>query len=218
MPKRVAVVLSGCGFKDGAEIHESVLTLLALDRAGAHVEIFAPDIPQTKVVNHLTGEATHETRNVLVESARIARGKIADVKKANASAFDALVFPGGFGAAMNLCSFGADGAKASVNPDIAALATSFYRAKKPIGVICIAPAMLAKILEGEQVTLTIGNDAGTADALESLSHKHENCGARGFVVDRTNKIVSTPAYMLAGWIGEAADGIEKLVKEVLALA
>ncbi len=218
MSKRVAVVLSGCGFQDGAEIHEAVLTLLALDRAGASVEIFAPDIPQTLVVNHLTGEQTSETRNVLVESARIARGKISDVKSADAGNFDALIFPGGAGAALNLSSFGTDGASASVNDDVAALAKAFYQAKKPIGVICIAPAMLAKILEGEKVTLTIGSDEGTAKALADLSHTHEACGARGFVVDRSNKIVSTPAYMLAGRIDETADGIEKLVQEVLALA
>jgi len=216
---RVGVILSGCGFKDGAEIHESVLTLLALDRAGADVACFAPDIAQAKVVNHLTGKDTGETRNVLVESARIARGNIADVKTADPDALDALILPGGFGAAMNLCNFAVKGPDAEVNADVAALVRAVHAAGKPIGAICIAPALIAKVLgKGGTPTLTIGTDAGTAGALEKCGAKHQDCSVEDFVVDREQRIVTTPAYMLGPTIRHVAAGIERCVAEVLELA
>jgi enhancing lycopene biosynthesis protein 2 len=216
---RVGVILSGCGFKDGAEIHESVLTLLALDRAGVETACFAPDIPQAKVVNHLTGETSPETRNVLVESARIARGAITDVKQADADALDALILPGGFGAAMNLCNFAEKGPEAEVNEDVAALVRAVHAAGKPIGAICIAPALIARVLgKAGSPTLTIGTDAGTAGAIEACGARHERCAVEDFVVDAEQRIVTTPAYMLGPTIRHVAEGIGRCVDEVLELA
>jgi enhancing lycopene biosynthesis protein 2 len=216
MPK-VGVVLSGCGVYDGAEIHESVITLLALDRAGAEVVFMAPDVEQMHVVNHLTGEpAEGESRNVRVEAARIARGPVEDIADVKAGQLDALIFPGGFGAAKNLCTFAVDGPACTVNPDVARLTREMKAAGKPIGFICISPAMAAKIFEDEgPVSLTIGHDEGTASAIEKLGQKHQACSVEDFVVDEQNKIVSTPAYMEAKSIKEAAAGIEKLVDAVL---
>ena len=219
MPK-VGVVLSGCGVYDGTEVHESVITLLALNRAGAEVQCMAPDMDQLHVINHLTGEeATGETRNVLVEAARIARGDIVDIATVKGGDLDALIFPGGFGAAKNLCDFAVKGADCSVNPEVLRLTKEMVSAKKPVGVICIAPALMAKVMEDAKVNvnLTIGTDEGTASTIEEMGSIHVSCAVQDFVVDRENKIVSTPAYMLANQISEAADGIEKLVQEVLSL-
>ena len=216
---RVGVILSGCGFKDGAEIHESVLALLALDRAGAEVRCFAPNVEQAAVIDHMTGlPVPAERRNVLVESARIARGKIEDVKAARAKDLDAVVLPGGFGAATNLSNFGSKGADAEVNPDVARLLREMHAAKKPIGAICIAPALVAKALGFAHPRLTIGNDRGTAAALKTLGAIHEDCPVDAFIVDRDNRIVSTPAYMLGPSIRHVAAGIERCVAEVLSLA
>jgi enhancing lycopene biosynthesis protein 2 len=213
---RVGVILSGCGYLDGAEIQEAVLTLLALDRAGARVSCFAPDVDQLKVVNHLTGEETNERRNVLVESARIARGKISDVARANAADLDALILPGGFGAALNLCDFAVNGPDCTVHPDVAALVQAMHGAGKPIGAICIAPALIAKVL-GQEVRVTVGSDAGTARAIEAMGATHEACPVENFVVDRDRKVVTTPAYMLGPGPKDVAAGIEGCVAEVLAM-
>lgn len=216
MPK-IGVVLSGCGVMDGSEIHESVLTLLALAKAGAEAVCMAPNVDQMHVVNHLTGEETKEKRNVLVESARIARGKIRDMKDVKASEIDALIFPGGYGAAKNLCTFATDGANCKVQPDVARLVKDIYQAKKPIGAICIAPALIAKIFEGAGLQLTIGKDQGTAQALEKMGQRHQTCEVFDIWIDSQHKVVTTPAYMLAQNVAQAWDGIEKLVKEVLNL-
>ena len=216
--KKVAVVLAGCGVYDGAEINEAVLTLLALEQEGASYEMFAPNIDQLHVVNHLTGEvAAGETRNVLVEAARIARGKIADLATARAAAFDALVVPGGFGAAKNLCNFAIAGAEMEVQPDFLRFAQAMHKAGKPIGLICIAPTMAAKIC-GEGAQCTIGNDAEVAGAIERMGGRHIACPVDRAVVDERNKLVTTPAYMLAGRVSEAAAGISECVKAVLALS
>ncbi len=214
---KIGVVLSGCGFIDGAEIHESVLTLLAIHRNGAQVVCMAPNIDQMHVVNHLTGKETGEKRNVLVEAARIARGKIQDIKNVKADDVDALVFPGGYGAAKNLCDFAVNGADCKVQPDVAKLAREMHKAGKPLGFICIAPALAGKIFQGEGMTLTIGNEKETAEAIRKMGHQHQDCGVREVSIDKKNKIVSTPAYMLAQNLAEAADGIEKLVKEIISM-
>jgi enhancing lycopene biosynthesis protein 2 len=214
---RVGVLLAGCGVYDGAEIHEAVLTLLALDRAGAQAVCAAPNAPQLHVINHLTGEVTGESRNVLIESARIARGNIADLATVSASDLDALVLPGGFGAAKNLCDFAVRGAACSVHPEVARLVREVHAQGKPIGAICIAPALIARLLGGEHPRLTIGTDATTAAAIEGMGAHHVTCGTDSTVVDRERRIVTTPAYMLAGWVAETAAGIEKLVGEVLAM-
>jgi enhancing lycopene biosynthesis protein 2 len=219
MSKKVGVVLSGCGVYDGAEIHESVITLLALDRHGAEAVMCAPDVAQMHVVNHLTGDvAESEQRNVLVESARIARGAIKNVKDVSADDLDALILPGGFGAAKNLCDFAVAGADCEVNPDVAELVRSVHGQGKPVAAVCIAPAVLAKVLGGEGPELTIGNDAGTAGALEAMGATHVECPVREFVIDRERKVITSPAYMLAQSISEAADGIEGTVTALLEMA
>jgi enhancing lycopene biosynthesis protein 2 len=214
---RVGVVLAGCGVYDGAEVHEAVLTLLALDRAGARAICAAPNAPQLHVINHLTGEVTGESRNVLVESARIARGNVADVAEVSGADLDALILPGGFGAAKNLCDFAVKGAACSVHPEVARLVREVHAQGKPIGAICIAPALIASVLGDERPRLTIGNDPGTAAAIEGMGGRHVACGTDGTVVDLELRIVTTPAYMLAGCIAETAVGIEKLVGEVLSM-
>ncbi|MDH1009115.1 isoprenoid biosynthesis glyoxalase ElbB [Pseudomonas nicosulfuronedens] len=215
--KKVAVILSGCGVYDGAEIHESVITLLRLSQRGAQVQCFAPNIEQHHVLNHLTGEEMAEKRNVLVESARIARGEVKDVREAKVEDFDALIVPGGFGAAKNLSDFAFKGDQCEVQPDVLALAKAFAAAKKPVGLICIAPAMAARIY-GEGVECTIGTDEGTAKALTNMGAKHIDCAVEDIVEDKDRKLVTTPAYMLAQSIAEAASGINKAVDRVLELA
>ena len=214
--KNIAVVLSGCGVYDGTEIHESVITLLRLSQRGAHAQCFAPNIAQLHVINHLTGEEMPESRNVLVESARIARGEIKDIREAKVDDFDALIVPGGFGAAKNLSSFATEGAACSVQPDVLALAEAFAEAGKPIGLMCISPAIAAKIY-GPGVTCTIGKDADTAAAVEKMGGTHQECEVSDIVEDKARKLVSTPAYMLANSISEAASGINKMVDRVLEL-
>lgn len=210
-----AVVLSGCGVYDGAEIHEAVLTLLAIDRAGGSYQCFAPDVAQMHVVNHLTGEEAPESRNVLVEAARIARGAIKPLSAFDAHAFDAIVFPGGFGAAKNLCSFAVDGPECTVNPDVERAIKAMRAAAKPIGALCIAPAILARVL-GE-VDLTIGTDAGAAAALEQMGAHHVNKLHGEIVVDAARKVVTTPCYMLDSTIGQIADGAEAVVRKLVEL-
>ena len=214
--KKVAVILSGCGVYDGAEIHESVITLLRLDQRGAHAQCFAPNVAQMHVINHLTGEQMPESRNVLVESARIARGEVKDIREANVEDFDALIVPGGFGAAKNLSDFAVTGAECTVQPDVLALAEAFAEASKPVGLMCISPAMAAKIY-GPGVICTIGNDADTATVVNKMGATHQECDVSDIVEDKARKLVSTPAYMLAQSISEAASGINKMVDRVLEL-
>ena len=217
MSKKVAVILSGCGFKDGGEIYEATLTLLALDEADAVVQCFAPDMPQLHVVNHLTGEEMPESRNVLVEAARLARGHIRPVTEARVADFDALIIPGGFGAAKNLCNFAVKGSDMTVQPEVLAFAKGMHAAGKPVGLVCIAPAMAPKI-GGAGTQYTIGNDPGTAAAINAMGGRHVECAVDDCVVDRERKIVTTPAYMYPARIREARAGIRKLVEAVLDLA
>ncbi|RJF81732.1 isoprenoid biosynthesis protein ElbB [Azospirillum cavernae] len=214
---RIGVVLAGCGVYDGAEIHEAVCTLLAISKAGAEALCFAPDMPQAHVVNHLTGAEMAETRNVLVEAARVARGKIQPLSAFDAGAVDALIFPGGFGAAKNLCDFAFKGADCSVNPDVAAAVAAMRAAGKPIGALCIAPAILVKLLGGEGVELTIGDEADTAAALEALGAKHRVTVAGEVVVDQRLKIATSPCYMLDSSLAQIAEGAENTVKALIAL-
>ena len=213
----VGVLLSGCGVYDGAEIHESVFALAALEEAGAEVVCMAPDVDQRQVIDHLSGEEREERRNVLVEAARIARGQIRDLAQVRAEELDALVAPGGFGAAKNLCSFAFDGAEAEVHPEVARLFGELLDARKPIAVACIAPAALAAVLRdrGEGARLTIGDDAEAAAALEAMGSTHVEAEVNGVVLDEERRIVSTPAYMLAGGLVEARRSIEALVRALL---
>jgi enhancing lycopene biosynthesis protein 2 len=215
--KKIGVVLSGCGVRDGSEIHEAVLTMLAISQCGAEAVCMAPDtdFPETE---HINMQETGAKRNALVESARIARGNIRDIATVKAADIDAIIFPGGFGAAKNLCDFAVKGAAASVHPEVARLIKEMALAKKPIGAICIAPVLIATVLGKElSPTLTIGTDSGTAGELEKTGARHRNCPVQDIVVDRENKIVSTPAYMLANTVSEVSEGIGKCVREVIAL-
>jgi enhancing lycopene biosynthesis protein 2 len=221
MAKTVGVVLSGCGVFDGAEIHEAVLTLYFLARAGARAVCFAPDVPQLHVIDHRTRDvAPRESRNVLVESARIARGDIRDLAAARAGELDALILPGGSGAAKNLSDFASAREHAKVRPELARLLDEVHAAGKPIGAICIAPAVLAAWLRGsgKHASLTIGDEAGTAATLEAMGARHVACRADRIVVDEPLKLVTTPAYMTARDLAEAGAGIERLVARVLDLA
>lgn len=217
MKKRIGVVLSGCGVYDGSEIHEAVFTLLAIDRCGAEAVCMAPnsDFPE---VNHLTGTPTGSNRNALMESARIARGKIRCLREVKAVDLDAIVFPGGFGAAKNLCNFAEKGAKAEIHPEVARLLREMATAKKPICAICIAPTLVAAALGKEYAPkVTIGKDAGTAAAINATGSSHQECPVTEFIVDKKNRIISTPAYMLAERISEAAEGIDRAVRATIEL-
>lgn len=215
MSKKIAVILSGCGVFDGSEIYESVITLLCLDQAGADVQCFAPNIQQMHVINHLTGEvAEGESRNVLVEAARLVRGEIKDLADASAEDFDAVILPGGFGAAKNLCDFAVKGADLTLNEDVTRFVQAIHQVGKPVGLMCIAPAMAGKLF-GDGVRFTIGNDQETASAIEATGAVHEPCPVNNICIDGANNVITTPAYMLAASIGEAASGIEKLVTAVL---
>ncbi|MBU1706926.1 isoprenoid biosynthesis glyoxalase ElbB [bacterium] len=213
---KVAVVLSGCGYLDGAEIHESVLTLLALDRAGIPYQCLAPNIPQMHVVDHAKGQPVDgETRNVLTESARIARGEIKDLSSVSAADFSGVILPGGFGAAKNYCDYATQGDACQINSLVQDFIVAMVKAKKPVGVICISPVILARALKGHDIhpKLTIGTDPGTAKSIENFGSKHVNCPTDDCVVDKEHRIVSTPAYMTGQNIAEVAAGIERLVAE-----
>ena len=215
--KKFAVVLSGSGVYDGAEIHEAVLTLLFLDRAGASVQCMAPDMDQFHVINHLTQQESDEKRNVLVESARIARGDIRDVGSVSAEEIDALIIPGGFGAAKNLSDFAIKGPDAQVHPQVNRLLAEMAGQGKPIGAICIAPATLTRALSERSPSVTIGNDVGTAAGIETMGGTHCDCPVDDICVDEKNRIVTTPAYMLGPGIKDVAAGIEKLVDKIISL-
>lgn len=217
---RVAVVLSGCGVYDGSEIHEAVLTLLYLDKAGAEIRCFAPDKPQMHVVNHLTGQPVEgETRNVLVESARIARGEIQPLSELKMDVFDAVVFPGGFGAAKNLCTFASDGDRCEIDPDVCRVIQDTVNKGKVVGAICISPALVARALKDTEANpiVTIGTDAATAGAIRAMGAENEPHSVSEIAVDVKNKIVTTPAYMLGPTIASISTGIEKLVGKVMEL-
>ncbi len=218
MSKTVGVLLAGCGVFDGSEIHEAVLTLLAIARAGATARCMAPDVPQLHVLNHITQQEMPEERNVLVESARIARGDVDDVATVSADALDALIIPGGFGAAKNLSDFAVKGPDATVLPAVQKIIGDMLDAGKPVGAVCIAPATLTKAVAHRSPQVTIGNDPGTAAAIETMGGKHVPCTVDMIHVDEGNRIITTPAYMLGPGIGDVAKGIEKLVTKVLEMA
>lgn len=217
--KKIGVLLSGCGVMDGSEIHEATLTLYFLDRQGAEAVCLAPDKEQLDVVNHIEGKPVAEKRNVLVEAARIARGKITDVKKIKAEELDAVIIPGGFGAAKNLCTFARDGAECQVDEHAGRLLQEMHRLKKPIGALCIAPAVIARLFGRDLAPeITIGTDAGTAEAMEKMGAKHKPAQADEIVVDAKNRIVTTPCYMMAQSIKDVGAGAEKLVSKILEMA
>lgn len=214
---KVAVVLSGCGYLDGSEIQEAVFSLYFLDLAGAEVQCFAPDKDQMHVVDHRSGEPTEASRNALTESARIARGKVRALGELDMADFDAIFLPGGYGAAKNLSNFAVKGAEAEVDADLVAALRAAHEAKKPIGAVCIAPAVLAAAFKqfDAKATVTIGNDSGTAQAVEACGSKHENCPVEQAVYDEANKVATAPAYMYDASPKGVAAGIEQTVNKVL---
>lgn len=211
--KKIAVVLSGSGVYDGSEIHEATLTLYAIAKKDAEYEIFAPDIPQHHVINHLTGEEMPESRNVLVESARIARGKISPLNKFSGKDFDALVFPGGFGAAKNLSTFAFEGADCSVNPEVEKAVREMVVLGKPVGALCISPVILAKLLNG--VELTIGQDKETASAITEMEARHTETTHGQVVVDDKYRVVTSPCYMLDASIDQIGEGAENVIDTIM---
>jgi enhancing lycopene biosynthesis protein 2 len=216
--KQIGVILAGCGIYDGSETHEAVLTLLSIDNAGATAVCFAPDIEQYQVIDHRTGEVVpDERRNVLVESARLVRGKVFDLTTIDSSKLDALILPGGYGAAKNLCDYALRGTDFEVLPSVASAIAAFRREDKPIGFICVAPVIAARIFGSEHVELTIGNNRKTADDIESFGARNIEKGAEEIVVSSTGKIVSTPAYMIGTSIRHVAKGIDALVRKVIEL-
>ncbi|EGQ8041567.1 TPA: isoprenoid biosynthesis glyoxalase ElbB [Vibrio alginolyticus] len=215
--KKVAVILSGSGVYDGSEIHEAVLALYAIEKAGATWHCFAPNIDQLHVINHLTGDEMDQTRNVLIESARIARGNIDDVAKLNVDEYDALLLPGGFGAAKNLTDFAVSGAECSINTHVAQACRAFANAKKPAGYLCISPVIIPMIYE-QGVKGTVGNDEAVSIAFNQMGGEHTTCPVEDIVFDEKHLVLSTPAYMLAENISQAASGIEKLVSKLIKIA
>ena len=213
--KKFAVVLAGSGVYDGSEIHEATLALYAISKNGGEYQIFAPNTDQFHVINHLTGEEMPEKRNVLVEAARIARGNIKDLKEFKAEEFDAILFPGGYGAAKNLCTFAFHGSDCQVNPDVENALKSMHEAEKPIGALCIAPALITRILG--KVEVTIGHDEATAEAITSMGGTHVKTNHGEIVFDKENRIVSTPCYMLNATIAQIGEGAENVVKTIMAM-
>ncbi len=213
--RKFAMVLAGCGVYDGSEIHEATMTLHAIVKNGGEYEIFAPDIQQHHVINHVTGEEMKEIRNVLVESARIARGNIKKLDDFRPDDFDALIFPGGFGVAKNLSKFAFDGPDCSVDAGVERVIKAMVKSGKPIGALCIAPAVMAKILD--EPVLTIGQDEGTAQALEKMGAIHKKTGHGETIVDPRYRLVTTPCYMLDADIVQIGEGADAVVKEILKL-
>lgn len=224
MQKKVALLIAGCGVYDGAEIYETVLTLLRLDENNAGYQFIAPDKPLAQVINHQTGEEVKDSqaggvagRNLLVEAARLARGDIIALSAAKPEDYDAVILPGGFGVAKNFSTFATEGADCSVDAEVQAFVQAFYKAKKPIGLMCITPAITAKLIQ-PGILCTVGQDAAVEGAMTSMGSLHKSCAVDDIVVDNNHKVVTTPAYMLATRITEAKAGIFKLVDKVLELA
>jgi len=219
MAAKVGVLLCGCGYLDGSEITEAVSLLIALDKRGAQIECFAPDAPQADVVDHAAKTSEANSRNMLNEAARIARSRIQPLSQADASQLDALVIPGGFGAAKNLCDFAAKGAQCTVRPDVARLLQAMHAAKKPIGLACIAPVLAAAVFGKLNLkpTITIGTDKGVADAIQTLGGIHRDTSPADICVDDANKLVTTPCYMNDVGAYTVFQGADKMVEAVLKL-
>ena len=225
--KKIAVILSGCGVYDGSEIQETVLTLLEIRKNGADYRCFAPDKDQFHVINHLSGEEMKESRNVLVESARIARGEVSPLSECKADDFDGIIFPGGFGAAKNLSTWGIKGPEGEIEEDSKRIINEAVKGGTPLALICMAPVLVSKALEGSgnsakiTVGTTEGNSpydiAGINSGMQSIGAAPQPCPVSEYVVDERNKIITTPAYMMDAKIEDVAEGIAKTVKKLLQL-
>ncbi|HKK60771.1 MAG TPA: isoprenoid biosynthesis glyoxalase ElbB [Salinivirga sp.] len=209
----IAIVLSGNGVYDGAEVHESTLTMLAIHQEGSSYQCFAPDVDQMHVINHYSGAEMKESRNVLVESARIARGDIKPLDELNMKDYDALIFPGGFGAAKNLCTFAKDGPDCKVDAEVERVVLAAHNQKKPIGAICISPVIITSLIK--DVKVTIGSDPDTISAIKTMGGEHTTTTHGEVVVDEDNKIYTTPCYMLDANIGQIYAGASAIVKRII---
>jgi len=214
MKKKIAVILAGNGVYDGSEIYETTMALYAIEKNEMEYMCFAPDIPHAHVINHLTGEEMNESRNVLIEAARLARGQIKELTQLNVDDYDALLIPGGFGAAKNLCDFAFKGDAMTVLPELEHIIKAFHEKQKPIGALCIAPTIIAKVLGAK---VTIGNDPDTAKAIVSMGGVHEEKNATDITIDEKNKIVTNPCYMSANTIYEIGEGSEACVEALKGL-
>lgn len=224
---KIGVLLAGSGVYDGTEIHEAVLTLLAIEEQGATYSCIAPNKEQFHVINHITGEEMPERRNVLVEAARIARGVVQDLATVSIDDFDALVIPGGFGAAKNLNQWAISGAAGEIDPAVKKLILEMVKAKKPIAALCMGPTVVAKALEGEGIhtSLTVGTSAektpydidGIGEAMESIGVQIELATKEEVIVDHTNNIVTAPCYMMEASIVEVRENIAMAINELLNL-
>ena len=215
---KTAVNLSGCGVRDGSEIHEAVLAVLSLVQAGHEVSFFAPDKAQSAVINALTGKPSSEPRNVLVESARIARGEIRALSALDVVAYDAVVLPGGFGAAINLCDFGSRGSSCEVDRELACVLRQCRETGKIMGFMCIAPVIAARLFGSEGVHVTVGRPSSASAACERMGAVHESCGYDEACIDRERRIVTVPAYMDAGDIAACYASAQALVRGLETLA
>jgi enhancing lycopene biosynthesis protein 2 len=211
----IAVILSGCGNRDGSEIHEATMTLWAIHRHGAEYQCYAPNRKQYHVLNHLTGEEMPEQRNVLIESARIARGKIKDLAVFDEKAHDILILPGGLGAAKNLSTYAFDGPQCTIDETVAKAVRAMHAAKKPIGALCIAPVILARLLPG--ISLTIGQDPHTAGNIAKMGARHQETTHGEITADSDRRIVTTPCYMLEARVDQIGEGADRLVAALLAM-
>jgi len=218
--KRIGVLLCGCGVKDGSEIHEAVLTLLYLDQRGVERICLAPDAPQARVIHHLTGAQVPEERHMLAEAARLARGQIEPLAQVRADDLHGLIIPGGFGAAANLCDYAVKGRAMAVRAEVADLLDALHAQRKPIGAICIAPVIVAKVFgsRGIPVEVTVGDDVGVAADIAHFGAVHIMRRVDEVHIDRPHRIVSTPAYMLGTNVAQIAPGIEHLVDAVAKMA
>jgi len=211
--KKFAIILSGCGVYDGSEIHEAVMTMLAATKLGVMYQLYAPDIEQMHVINHLTGNVMDEKRNVLVESARIGRGNVKPLADLKLEIYDGIIFPGGFGVAKNLSSFAVKGVEFTVLPEVERVVKEAHELGKPIGALCISPVMIAKVIQG--ATVTIGQDKATVDVVKTLGGNHVETDHTGIAIDEKNKIVTTPCYMLDSSLAQIAEGAEHLVQAMI---
>lgn len=209
----IAIVLSGSGVYDGAEIHETTMTMLALHQEGASYQCFAPDVDQMHVINHYSGKEMNESRNVLVEAARIARGEIKPLDELEMKDYDAIIFPGGFGAAKNLSTFATDGPDCKVDTEVERVIKEAHEQKKPIGALCISPVFVAKVINGVEVT--IGSDAETSKAITEMGGEHKETTHGEVIVDEKNKVYTSPCYMLDANIGQIYEGASAVVKKII---
>lgn len=216
--RKIAVVLSGCGNKDGTEITEAIALITGLSQAGAEMTFFAPN-RDFQAKNFLTDQTLKETRNMMVEAARITRSQMNDLAALVAKDFDGLAFPGGFGAALHLSNWAQLGSRCEVLPEVRKAIEDFHRQEKAIAAICIAPVLLAKVLGSQNVTITIGNDKETIQEILKTGAQHEVCPVEDYMTDRHCKVITTPAYMYgSAQPHQVFNGIQSLVKEFVEMA